>query len=374
MKLLVPPLDKGAAPRLFLYPAGTTLPRWRGRRQDLPRAALVVGLLFALGLGGCGPADRPLGATPESQAPVVEARAPTPVIGIARSPRKARIVEPTAGWPRRVEDVNGVVTIPARPLRIHTLSVGYDEITFRLVDPARIVAVGRSTANPDFSNVAEQARLIPHHVGRNAEQIIALEPDLVVASPFANTDLLAQLRAAGVLLVVADLVSSVDAHEENIRFLAYLYGEESRGEALIQEIQQRLDRLATVVAGQPASARPRVLVLVGTSAAGSGTNEDGILRLAGAMNAAAEAGVVGNREISLEIIPVMDPDVIVFSEPNPERPSMGETFLRHPALQELRAIRENRIVRVKASLLNTLSHWNVVAAEELARAFYPQAF
>lgn len=282
-------------------------------------------------------------------------------------------MEPTSGWPRRVEDVNGVVTIPAKPSRIHTLSVGYDEITFRLVEPERIAAVGRSTANPEFSNVASQASTIRHQLGRNAEEIVSLQPDLVVASPFGNPDLLAHLRGAGITLVVADLVSSVDAHEENIRFLAYLYGEEARGEALIQEVRGRIERLERGVASVPPEGRPRVLVLVGPSAAGAGTNEDGVLKLAGARNAAAEAGVVGNREISLEMIPVIDPDVIVVTEPDPARPTLGEPILRHPALQELRAIRENRIVRVKSSLVNTLSHWNVIGAEELARAFYPSA-
>jgi hypothetical protein len=34
-------------------------------------------------------------------------------------------------------------------------------------------------------------------------------------------------------------------------------------------------------------------------------------------------------------------------------------------------VRENHVLRIKASLLSTLSQWNVTAAEELARALYP---
>ena len=297
---------------------------------------------------------------------------PTPAVGIGRSARKARIVEPTSGWPRKVEDVSGVVTIPSKPLRIHTLSVGFDEITFRLVDLSRVIAVGRSTADPQFSNVADQARLVPHRVGRNAEEIVALEPDLVVASPFASIDLLDHLRAASIPVVVADLVSSVDAHEENIRFLAYLYGEEGRAEVLVQEVRGRIERLRRIVAQQPT--HTRVLVLTGATAAGAATSEDGILRLAGATNAAAEVGLTGNREISLEVIPGMDPDVIVITEPDPARPlAASNLLLQHPGLQDLRALRENRVVRIKSSLTSTLSHWNISGAEEMARAFYPGA-
>jgi iron complex transport system substrate-binding protein len=294
----------------------------------------------------------------------------TPAVGAARAPRIARIVNPTTGFPRTVQDASGLVTIPAKPMRIHTLSVGYDEITFRLVDPSRIVAVGRSTANPDFSNVAELAGTIPNQVDREAERIVALKPDLVVASPFASPDLLAQLRNASVPLVVADLVSSANAHEENIRFLAYLYGEEAQGEALIQEVRQQLADLAQFVGSQAAEPRPNVLLLEGTNAAGSGTNEDGVLRLAGARNAAAEAGLSGNKAISLEAIPVMDPDWIVLADPGLDRPSLGQQFLQSPALQDVRAIRTGRVIRIKQSLVNTLSQWNVVGATDLAHRLY----
>ena len=271
-----------------------------------------------------------------------------------------------------VEDASGRVTIPSKPMRIHTLSVGYDEITFRLVEPSRIIAVGQSTANPELSNIAAAAQAIPNRVGRNAEEVVALQPDLVVASPFSNRDLVERLRTAGIPLVVADLVSSVEAHEENIRFLAYLYGEEARGEALIQEIRDRLQRLDQTVS-QQTGPRPRVLLLTGTSAAGSDTNEDGLLRLAGAANAAAEAGINGHREISLEGFHAIDPDVIILAESDADRPASISLLLQNPALQSLRAIRDQRIIRMKWSLVTTLSPWNIVGAEEIARDLYPAA-
>ena len=288
------------------------------------------------------------------------------VLGPAPAPQ-SRIVEPTPGWPRVVEDLTGRVTIPAKPMRIHTLSVGYDEITFRLVDPSRIVAVGRSTANPDLSNVAAEAQAIPNRVGRNAEEVVALQPDLVVASPFSNRDLVEQLRAAHIPLVLADLVNSADAHEENIRFLAYLYGDEARGEALIQEVRGGLERLARLVDARPPQRRPRVLLLSGATAAGRDTNEDGLLRLAGATNAAAEAGITGHREIGLEGFQAIDPDVIVIAETDPNRPGSAAALVQHPALEGVKAIRDKRILRVKWSLVTTLSHWNIVGAEEIAR-------
>ncbi len=305
------------------------------------------------------------------------APSPTPVVGAARSPRKAVIVEPRVGagiFPRTVRDVYGEVTIAARPQRIHTLSVGYDEITLRLVDASRVIAVGSVTANPDFSNVADAAARVPNRVGRDAEQIIALQPDLVVASPFANADLLRQLQNAHVPLVIADLVSSADAHADNIRFLAYLYGEEERGDALIRDVEERLRRLAQLTARRAREQRPSAIVLSGgqtVSAAGSGTIEDGVLALAGARNAAAEAGVVGNKDFALEALPELNPTYIVVTEAKPDQPNLLPRLQSQPALTAMRAFREGRVVVIKSSLLTTLSHWNVVGAERLNQAFFP---
>lgn len=298
---------------------------------------------------------------------------PAPIPQPSTPVRRARIVDPTLGWPRTVEDASGPVTISAKPMRIHTLSVGLDEITFRLVDLSRVVAVGQSTANPELSNVAAEAQAIRNRVGRNAEEVVALVPDLIVASPFSNRDLVEHLRAAGIPLVVADLVSSVEAHEENIRFLAYLYGEEARGEALIQEVRERLRQLARIVDQQSDARRPRVLLLTGTTAAGKDTNEDGLLRVAGAANAAADSGISGHREISVEGLHAIDPDVIVVAESVLDRLSSADALLANPAVEGIRAIRDHRVIRVKWSLVTTLSHWNVVGAEAIAHGLYPAA-
>ena len=98
---------------------------------------------------------------PAVAAPQMPAAAPpTPVLGAARSRARQRS---SSRAPRRRLPAHGPRCQRAggsarRPQRIHTLSVGYDEITFRLVEPARIVAIGTSTANPDFSNVARRQR------------------------------------------------------------------------------------------------------------------------------------------------------------------------------------------------------------------------
>jgi ABC-type Fe3+-hydroxamate transport system substrate-binding protein len=85
------------------------------------------------------------------------------------------------------------------------------------------------------------------------------------------------------------------------------------------------------------------------------------------------AGMTGHRQISLEGIVAMDPDVVVLAQSEIGRPSALDALLANEALQDVRAVRTNRVLRVKWSLTTTLSHWNVVGAEEMLRGLYPEA-
>ena len=97
-------------------------------------------LLLAAALPACESGDT---ATAPATAP-----APQPTMTVAPTPTPGPslegvpgIVDPAnMGWPRQVEGLNGIITIPAKPQRIITASIGHDEMTLALV-PKR--AVGR---------------------------------------------------------------------------------------------------------------------------------------------------------------------------------------------------------------------------------------
>ncbi|MBI3979873.1 MAG: ABC transporter substrate-binding protein [Chloroflexi bacterium] len=350
---------------------------------------LRCALFVLVTLAACVPATPPAPSAGPTSAPVVTGvavaspglapaatAAPPPATPTRAAPApKTTIVDRTTGWPRRVQAVNGLVEIKAKPMRIHTLSVGYDEITFRLVDPGRIAAVARFSVDPRYSNVAELAKQVPTQVGRDAEEVIAARPDLVVASPFSNKDLVQRLVDAGVPVIITDLVQSPEAHAANIRLMAYLFGEEERGEALVRELEERLAAIDRIVQPKPAGARQRVLMLVAKNfTPGEGSTEDAVIRRAGGINVAAEAGIKGNKQISLETIPEMKPDVILLAEVDLAKPELAEPVTGHPALQEVPAIKNKRIVPVRQAYFNTLSHWNVRGIEDLAKILYPDDF
>jgi iron complex transport system substrate-binding protein len=302
--------------------------------------------------------------------------APAPQTAPATAVKTAAADTTAKAWPRQVKDAEGkMVEIKEKPMRIHTLSVGYDEITMYLVGPERFAAVGSSTANPLYSNIADAAGKVAMKVGRKSEDVLAAKPDLVVASPFANKDLVKQLQEAGLTVVVSDLNDSLEGHATNIRYLAYLYGEEAKGEALITEVNDRLARLEAVIGKKPQSERPKVISLTDTlNTPGKNTTMDGIILRAGGLNGAAEAGITNWQQITLEKVVELRPDVILVGEATPGKKDLGRELLAHPSLQNVPAIKNGQVYTLPSRLTSTLSYWNVRGAEELARLLWPEEF
>ena len=121
---------------------------------------ILLAMLTALALAACS-SDSPAPTAVPTQAPTtvptvaptavptavpIPTTVPTPTpVPLSESFKGVRgIIDPTnLDWPREVEGLNGLVSIPAKPERIITASVGHDEMTLALVPLGRLVGVGK---------------------------------------------------------------------------------------------------------------------------------------------------------------------------------------------------------------------------------------
>ena len=287
------------------------------------------------------------------------------------------IVDPSnSGWPRDVEGLNGIVSIPAKPLRIITASIGHDEITLALVPNERLVAVGEVSKISTYSNVADwvQDKAV---ITRDPETIIAEEPDVVVTSPFYPAEGIDALERAGIPVIQTELAQTSESRINAILLMGYIFGEEERAWEFVDEVQARFDALVGVTAAK--ASKPRVLALTQYSdtlwAAGAKSTEGGVIEAGGGINAAAEAGIEGNQTTSLEGVIAMAPDVIVIAQPIEfGAEEFRRSLLDHEALSEVPAIRNGAVHVVESKHFTTLSYWNIRGAEDLARILWPEDF
>jgi iron complex transport system substrate-binding protein len=231
----------------------------------------------------------------------------------------------------------------AQPARIVSLNLCTDQLTLALADRARIASLSYLVADPALSvSTTEAADLRLNH-GRS-EEILPLEPDLVIVGRNATRPTVRLLRRLGYTLVELDMTHSLADVRERIRQLGHRLGDDDRAEALIQAFDARL-----AAAGAPSPGRrPTALYLQPNGyTAGRGTLIGDIIEHAGFENLGARLAVEGHGQLSLEALLVTAPDVIITDDTTPRTPALAYETLRHPAIAALTADAERVTVPLR---------------------------
>jgi iron complex transport system substrate-binding protein len=235
-----------------------------------------------------------------------------------------------------------------------------------------MVAVSRFVDDPSISMCTSRAPKKAARVrGMDPESIIALEPDVVFVAHYTLDYAVRLLTGASVPVARFRDVHSYADVEANVRLAARAVGAERRGEELIRDMNERLARVAARVG---AYAPPRVLYYSSVNyTSGSGTLVDEKIRRAGGVNAAAEFGLVGFDNVTLDVLLALDPDVIIVPRWSSEEAALHD-LTSNPAWKEVSAVRSGRVHAVAASALASESPDGVMGVEELGRLFHPGAF
>jgi iron complex transport system substrate-binding protein len=235
---------------------------------------------------------------------------------------------------------------PAQAARVVSLNLCTDDYLV-LLAPEDAVALSPLATDPSLSVVAAMARGMPW-VRANAEAVLLLRPDLVLAGPYGAATTLATLERHGLRVERTGLPQSFAAIRAETRRMAAVLGVPARGEALLADMD------ATLAAIPP---RPpiRALYLEARGyTVGPGSLEDAVLRAAGFFDVGA-----GGRP-GLEAIVADPPQLLVVAEAE-GFPSLATELLQHPALRGI----PRRTV--PPALLACGGPWTARAAASLAR-------
>jgi iron complex transport system substrate-binding protein len=213
-------------------------------------AAILAALLVAACTGGgsLAPAS-PAPATP-GPTPPIATPAPTPAI----TPTPGTPAADT--FPVTVTGFDGVETeIPARPERIVSLTPAVTETLAAIGAADRLVA--RSEDPNPFPATVAGVPAVTSMMAVDVEQIVALEPDLVLAGGlgFTPDEAIARLRNLGIP-VVALYAPNVASVLEDIRTLGRAVGESAAADALADTMRADIDAVAAAAAA--AGPPPRV--------------------------------------------------------------------------------------------------------------------
>ena len=250
--------------------------------------------------------------------------------------------------------------LPARPLHVMSLNQCADQIVLALLPPTRIASVTWLSRDPLTSRMAEAAARVPVNFGQ-AEEVLAQNPDLIVTGIYTTGALKALLRRLGYPILEVETPESFEAIRDVTRARAAALDERATAERLLSAMDAALAE----------AARPPTHLRVaawdgGGYAPGTGTLYHAILTAAGAINVAAEEGVLTYAEFDAEALLQTAPAALVQGISRADEPGRRRDVVRHPLA---RRFYDGRTVTLAQSLYVCGTPYSAEAVTALHAAF-----
>jgi iron complex transport system substrate-binding protein len=218
---------------------------------------------------------------------------------------------------------------PTRPERIASINLCADQLVLELADRAQIAGLSRNAQDPQMSAEAVRARGL-HILKDSAEQLLVVEPDLIVGMPAHRSTALQVLGAGNYNTLDIQTANSFEEIKESIRQTAHGVGNVGAGEALIAQMERDLAAVPRNGAGKVAAYYQRRGFMTGT-----GTLIDDIMQRLGLVNLAHVLNKPPLAQVSLEEMVAAQPDYLIVESSTDQIEDQGAEMLHHPALADM---------------------------------------
>jgi iron complex transport system substrate-binding protein len=275
----------------------------------------------------------------------------------------AQTAEGGCSFPVERTDATGTeVRVAAEPTRVVTLNPSAAQTMWEIGAREKVVGVTKHASNLD--GAASKANISGNGATVSNEEVVGLEPDLVLAPNTIGNDTVETLRGAGATVYRFREAESIDDIERKTRIIGELTGECAGAAETVEWMESRLETVDRAVSGAD---RPDVIYAFYSYTSGADTFIHTLIERAGGNNVAADAGVEGYQPINPEIVVSENPQWIVLNDDWDEVPNTD-------AYNSTAAVREDRIVVINKNHLNRPAPRVVHAVTAMAGAFHPEAY
>lgn len=266
------------------------------------------------------------------------------------------------------DDAGRAVTVARRPQRIVSLAPSNTELLFALGLADRVVGVDKYSNYPPEATRKPQ---ISDYSSTNLEQVLATEPDLILAAGITSRDVIAAFESRGLAVVVLD-PPTLDGVFGDINLLGQVADVNGAAATVRGDLENRLATLTARLA--TASTRPRVFFELDATqffTVGPKSFIDDLIARAGGANIAADAATAYPK-LSAEQIIAKDPEIIILSDEG--YGATVATVGTRPGWAGISAVKNGRVVAIDPDLTNRPGPRVLDALEQLARAIHPELF
>ena len=228
-----------------------------------------------------------------------------------------------------VATLSCVSVADARPERIVSINVCTDQLVAALAPREHIASLSYIAADPRTSAIATEIEGIALNRG-TAEEIIALEPDLIVAGQFGLRATVAVLRRIGFTVLELPMADTVADIASNFLHLGAALDQRDKARVIVDALEARLRTLSVTDAAE----RP---LFVNYDANGWTTGQTGLLadivHRAGLATPGDRFGFTESMRLSLEGLLHAEPDIVDLGYPWEDPPALASMLWRHPILR-----------------------------------------
>jgi iron complex transport system substrate-binding protein len=209
-----------------------------------------------------------------------------------------------------VDDLGRLVAINGTPERIISLAPSNTEILFALGLGDKVVGV---TMYCDYPPEAQDKEKVGDYYGPDIEKIIALEPDLILATDFHRFDLIPALEDQG-FTVFAVAPQTLDDVLESIQKIGQITGKEAEALELVNGMTGKITEIEGQV--KELEEKPRVFYMTWHDpmwTVGRNTWIDDLINTSGGVNIFSQYFESGAM-VEIEWVILLNPEIIITSE------------------------------------------------------------
>ena len=262
--------------------------------------------------------------------------------------------------PTKIEKI--VSTAPSNTEVLTALGMG-DKIVCMDKYSEGIEGVNKDVVKMDFS-------------APDAEEIIGLEPDIVIASGYnkagSSDDPFKSLSDAGIPVVYIPSSESIEGIYKDIEFVASVVNQEDKGKEIINNMKTDIEKISAI--GKTIKDKKKVYFEIGPAptlySIGNSTFINEMIEIVGAENIfAKENSWISPSE---ESVINANPDVILTTVNYVENPT--EEIKSRPGWEHINAIKNNQVYYIDANSASRPTQNIIKALNEIAKAVYPDQY
>ncbi len=256
------------------------------------------------------------------------------------------------------------------PKRVISLAPGCTEIMFALGREGTLVGV---TTSCDYPEAAKNKPKIGDYSLIDIEKMVALEPDLILATKHHKAEVLPKLESLGLNVLLLD-PKSLDEVMESIVIIGKRTGAVKAAGILVSRMKNRMKAVTDKIAGLSQAQKPRVFYidwLDPLRTIGSDCHVHALIVAAGGINISQNLTGIAPF-VSLEAVTAANPQVIIAGPCKPEL--SDEIAFIEPKLSSVDAGKNNRKYRVNVSLVGRPGPRIMDGLEQIAKMIHPEIF